>query len=120
MKTIRISAELWELIKREGKYGEETPDEVLWRLLGLLPRLGRDARVAERPERITARVVGNELRVGIGDGTPEGWPLPAKEARQEIARIRDEALAMLRNAGATVRQQGAVRRALSRAGYRAE
>jgi len=117
MKTVRVSADVWNVVEETGKFGE-TPDDVLRRLLGLPAKTNMAVDAEAKPDKISARVRDRVLRVALEDGVPREWVLPDKEQTAEIAQTREEALEMLREAGASVRQQAAVKRALTSAGYR--
>jgi negative regulator of replication initiation len=119
MRTIRISDEVWDEIAKRGKFGE-TPDDVLRRVFKISQGdeqiKPRRVKVADRPMR--SSVIAEQLTVLFkDDGTSKSWPLPPKDNKQEIRRVRDEAVEFAISQGATDGQVGAVKKALTSNGY---
>ena len=119
MRTIRISDEVWNAIAKEGKFGE-TPDDVLRRVFKIRGRARQRSsprmRIATRP--MSAQVVEEELVVRFkDDGNSRSWPLPRKDNKAEIRRVRDAAVQFASSNGATEGQVGAVKKALTSEGY---
>ena len=128
MKTIRISAEVWDAIATRGKFGE-TEDDVLRRVFELSPavtpeqrsrgggRVGRgDVRYSTK--RMSARVEDNQLIVKFGDGAHRAWTMPGRGDKEEIRRVREEAVSFALDNGATdPGQTNTVRKALTSSGF---
>lgn len=122
MRTIRISAEVWEAMASVGKFGE-TPDDVLRRVFNIAHKAEasfggtgvRGPRMASK--RMSARVDGQELQVAFGDGASKTWKLPKRDDKAAIRRVREAAVEFARENGATHGQRNAVRKALTDAGY---
>jgi hypothetical protein len=128
MKTIRITEDVWNAIAERGKFGE-TEDDVLRRVFKLSPldtpvpkatgggRVGRGG-VRYATKRMSARVERNMLIVDFEDGSRKEWDTPNRGDKDEIRRIRDEAVKFaLENGASDPGQTNAVRKALTDAGY---
>ncbi len=77
---------------------------------------GRQNRIAER--RLGWQITGREVSFRFSDDPWESWELPAnKEDKQEVRRIRQEALDFGRANGATPGQLSAIEKVFSDAGY---
>jgi hypothetical protein len=128
VQTIKIGEKVWNAIKAEGKFGE-TADDVLQRLLKLNDSDRANAqgscatgerRWKERRAkvRMTQNVENGELVLRFDSGQTGKWKLPAnKNDHAEIRRIRDLAVAFVRNKGGTIGQEHAAIRALTHRGY---
>ena len=132
MRTIRVSDEVWDEIAKRGKFGE-TEDDVLRRVFGLGNNVrGANAMLAaqSKPQRPTARprrryatirmhagVHRGQFVVSFEDGKENRWPLPSREEKEAIRRIRREAVAFAVSHGASKGQEYAVLKALTDAGY---
>jgi len=118
VRTIRISDEVWNAIAKVGKFGE-TPDDVLRRVLkvdeeGLATGAPRQ-RVATN--RMTPKVDGQQFTVAFAGGETKSWPLPRRDDKPGIRRVRDSAVEFARKTGATQGQIFAVMKALTESGY---
>lgn len=119
MRTIRISDEVWEAMSKVGKFGE-TPDDVLRRAFRIEEKpnrepVNRGPRVAQ--DRMSARIEKQELHVEFAGGDSNSWPLPKREDKAGIRKIREAAVEFARSHGASHGQRNAVRKALTDAGY---
>lgn len=126
MRTIKISEAVWQAIAERGKFGE-TEDDVLRRVFELpeatpddqvkTSRRGRgNTRFAE--QRMSARVQQNQLVVEFENGAQRSWTLPDRTNKQEIRRVREEAVNYALDQGASdPGQTNAVRKALTDNGY---
>ncbi len=80
-------------------------------------RAGRGSR-QYATQRMSARIQHQKLMVEFQDGAKETWTLSAKTDRDEIRRIRDEAVGFARDHGASdPGQVNAVKKALTDKGY---
>ena len=122
MKTIRISMEVWEKIKELGEFGD-TPDAVLRRLLGVPPKQRRQPRqgLLDLPEHATRTlstgIVDGELVVRFQGGEEERWLLPDQGDHEAIRKVRDQAVKMAADGGASFGQIAAVKKTLTASGY---
>lgn len=119
MRTIRISAKVWEALTKVGKFGE-TPDDVLRRVFRIRGESG-GARPSKRriaTQRMSAKIDGQELVVAFAGGPSKRWSLPKRDDKAGIRRARDAAVQFAEQNGATVvGQVAAVKKALTEAGY---
>src|SRR6266851_167643 len=129
MRTIRISDEVWDAIAQRGKFGE-TEDDVLRRVFEIVrrtPLVGqsineasaiRPTRTQHANRRMHAGVHNEALLVSFHDGKERRWPLPARSNKEEIRKIREEAVKFaLENGASDPGQTNAVRKALTNEGY---
>ncbi len=119
MRNIRISDEVWDAIAKEGKF-RETEDDVLRRVFKIPKRTkqGKTSRqrLATRP--MSEQIIGGKLVVLFKDDhTSKNWPLPQQDDKQEIRRIRDEAVQFALDNGASIGQANAVKKKLTDEGY---
>lgn len=135
MRTIRISDEVWEEIAARGKFGE-TDDDVLRRVFDIKEyskspkdaenyqpirivsprRFIRGPRKAER--RLSPRIVGRKFEVRFpDDGIYRTWDLHAKDDKNGIRKMLNEALDFGGQNGATEGQLKHIRKALNESGY---
>jgi hypothetical protein len=128
MRNIRISDEVWIAIAERGKFGE-TEDDVLRRVFDLEPSskptfgrrgTGRVGRGGKRfsTNKMSPRVENNKLVVEFEEGQRQEWTLPNRGEKEEIRRVRDEAVVFAKECGATdPGQTNAVRKTLTDNGY---
>ncbi len=128
MRTIRITEEVWREIAARGVFGE-TEDDVLRRVFKLEKapmseaalKSGRRGRGDRRyaTKRMSARTSNGQFIVEfVEDGVREQWPLPQKEDKEAIRRVRDQAVQWALTQGASdPGQTNAVRKALTDDGY---
>jgi len=117
MRTIKISDEVWDVVAKDGKFGE-TADDVLRRLLNVggspKARAWKERRASVR---MTQHVKNNELVLKFDSGETFRKPLPPKDNASEIRRLRDAALEFVKKNGGTTGQEHAAIRALTSRGY---
>src|SRR4051812_2346102 len=128
MKTIRVSDEVWNAIAAQGRFGE-TEDIVLRRIFKL-PTEGEGGDQASvtssspptkayawkerRTEvRMFQTVTNGKLALHFENGPRKEWGLPPKEDAPAIRKVRDSAVAWVREHGGTDGQVGAAMRALT-------
>lgn len=136
MRRIEVSNEVWQEIAKRGKFGE-TEEDVLRRVFDLPPTAGATGQPSQvsaqqkstgSPRRSFATVrmhagvhrTENEdhLVVSFYGGKEKRFPLPSKDDKAGIRRVRDAAVAFAESQGASVPgQTNAVRKALTDAGY---
>lgn len=123
MRTIKISDEVWDVLAKDGKFGE-TADDVLRRLLKvdhinngppIKPRAWKERRATVRMTQNNCR--NNELVLRFENGATFRQPLPPKHKTSEIRRLRDAAVAFVKQHGGTTGQEHAAIRALTSNGY---
>lgn len=128
MKRENIDDDVWEHVaEKYGKFGDRWCDALRRGLEIPIPKKlaaarnagskpGRRNRIAER--RLERNVTDKEVAFRFGDGPWKTWKLPAdRENKQEVRRIREEALDFGRSNGATAGQLNAIAKAFSDAGY---
>ena len=118
MKTVRISEDVWNEIAKRGKFGE-TPDDVLKRVFNI-EKTGTDSIITRRKQstkRISPQIFNGEFIVSIEGGASKKWRLPAKDDKQAIIKLTDEALKFAEQNDATVGQINYVRKRLTDSGY---
>ncbi len=136
MKTIKVGEKVWNIIVEHGKFGE-TADDVLGRLLSLKNggSTGGGAGVPSNSPsskdsahqygwkerranvRMTQHVENGALVLRFDSGQTDKWKLPAKDDNSAIRKVRDQAVAFVRNNGGTKGQEHAAIRALTSRGY---
>lgn len=118
MRTIRISSEVWEALKKVGQFGE-TPDRALRRVLNVNGGSNGGAAAKQRIAtiRMTRRVEGGRFMVEFAGGPTKSWALPEKNDKAAIRRVRDAAVKFARKNKATDGQVHAVMKGLTEAGY---
>jgi hypothetical protein len=126
MRNIKVSDEVWQAIAGHGKFGE-TEDDVLRRLLGLensearkSTRQGQIGRGSKRfaQIRMSARVQDGYLVVEFETGKRRQWNLPKFDDKEDIRRVRYEAVNWaLDNGASNPGQKNHVLKALTDAGY---
>lgn len=128
MHTVKISDAVWAAIAERGRFGE-TEDDVLRRVFDLPSRedadrhqmsSGRRGRGNRRyaTKRMSARIEGGKLLVEFEDGAANRWKLPHPSKKEDIKRLREEAVDFALEHGATdPGQTNAVRKALTDAGF---
>lgn len=122
MRTIKISNEVWDVIAKNGKFGE-TGDDVLRRLLNVggssreTPTVARAWKERRATLRMTQDVQDNELVLKFDSGATFRKKLPPKENSAEIRGVRDAAIEFVKKNGGTTGQEHAAIRALTSRGY---
>jgi hypothetical protein len=127
MRTIRISDDVWQAIADRGRFGE-TEDDVLRRVFELgeaaaksLPiGSGRVGRGSKRfaTKRMSRWVSEGQFVIEFEDGARQQWPLPQKEDKDGIRRVRDAAVQWALEQGASdPGQKNDVMKGLTEAGY---
>jgi len=125
MKRENIDDDVWEFVRKHGDFlHDKTWCDALRRALRI-PISGTPPAKAKpgRGNRITAKplhrdINDKEVIFGFGDAPRKSWKLPpSKDDKQEVRRIRDEALAFGRANGATAGQLNAIAKTFSDAGY---
>jgi len=122
MRTIKISDEVWDVIAKNGKFGE-TADDVLRRLLNVdevsseTPTVARAWKERRATVRMTQEVQDNELVLKFDTGATFSKKLPAKQNSAEIRGVRDAAIEFVKKNGGTTGQEHAAIRALTSRGY---
>ena len=124
MRTIKISEEVWQAIAAKGKFGE-TENDVLERVFNIQrePKKSQfTQKVSPRrnkyaDKRMSADIHGKILTVSFQDGALNQWTLPDPSNKNEIRRIRDEAVAFASQHDASYGQEQAVKKALTNEGY---
>lgn len=124
-----IDDDVWKHVAQNyGKFGDRWCD-ALRRGLGLpAPRKPSAAARSAEPKpagrnriaetRLDRKITDKEVAFRFGDALWKTWKLPAdKKDKQEIRRIREEALDFGRANGATDGQLNAIAKAFSDAGY---
>lgn len=118
MRTIRISDDVWEAMKKVGEFGE-TPDDVLRRVFKIEP--SETNEVKSRPRyarrRMSAYVNSNFLIVEFEGGPRQQFPLPDSANKLAIRKVRDDAVQFAEDNEASLGQVNAVKKALTDAGY---
>jgi hypothetical protein len=128
MRTVKISDAVWAAIAERGKFGE-TEDDVLRREFDLPS--GNDAERTQMSsgrrgrgntryatKRMSARTEGSQLVVEFEDGATNRWELPHPSKKEDVKRLREEAVAFALEHGATdPGQTNAVRKALTNSGF---
>ncbi|HEV2331114.1 MAG TPA: hypothetical protein VGY56_20215 [Verrucomicrobiae bacterium] len=126
---IRISDEVWAAIAAQGKFGE-TEDMVLRRVFKIGPTNFASAdshpngsskqygwKERRTKYRMTQNVVENKLILEFDHGPRFEKPLPSKQDRLSIRKVREEAVQFVRANGGTTGQEHAAIRALTSRGY---
>jgi hypothetical protein len=119
MKTIRISDEVYAEIYKMGKMGD-TPDSVLRRVFNILDDEGGGegrSKTGRARKKLSAKVAEGEFIIEFVDGVSNRWPLPNREDKLGIRKVRNEAVDFAKENGASHGQLVAVRKALTEAGY---
>jgi hypothetical protein len=132
MKTIRISDEVWNAIAAQGKFGE-TEDIVLRRILNIGTTNGHETKLPaivstqsprgyawkqrQASDRLTQVVMDGRLVLQFDSGPKQDWALPPRNDIPAIRKVRDEAIAFVRENGGTTGQEHAAIRALTSRGY---
>ena len=127
MRTVRVSDAVWDEIANRGKFGE-TVDDVLRRVFGIegggSHEDGHGTTTPSRPKRVRlatrqmrAKVIDGELCVSFDGVELRSWPLPDRSDKAGIRKVRDDAVEFAKTEGATAGQIGAVKKALTEAGY---
>jgi negative regulator of replication initiation len=122
MRTIKISDEVWDVIAKDGKFGE-TADDVLRRLLKVSgntkekPIAVRAWKERRATVRMTQHVGNNKLVLRFDSGATFSKSLPPKDNHSEIRRVRDAAIEFVKKNGGTLGQEHAAIRALTSRGY---
>jgi len=135
MRSIRISEEVWQAIATRGKFGE-TEDDVLRRVFDLpsngmhnehqpstgaehqaSPNVKSSSRIIRARQRMSAYVKANQVHVAFHRGPAQSWQLPQRSDKDGIRAVWDQAVRFALEHGATDGQVGAVKKALTEAGY---
>src|SRR5947209_329343 len=114
MKMIRVSHEVWGQIAARGKFGE-TEDMVLRRIFNISEKQAGTESSGVEPERLTGdgaertwkkrkaavRMIqtvtsDNKLVLAFDTGQKGEWTLPSRDDVATIRKIRDEAVAFVR------------------------
>ena len=132
MRTIRISEGVWQAIAERGRFGE-TEDDVLRRVFELPAGVadgngsgnssalqgtrsrGRRRNLATK--RLSAYVENQSLVLAFAGGPERRWKLSNRGDKAALKRVRTEAVEFAEEAGATLGQVNAVKKALTEAGY---
>jgi hypothetical protein len=124
-RTIRISEAIWELMEKNGRFGESA-DAVLRRLLDLPPaskaRSGSTHGMAHtRPghatNRLERRVGDGVLELSFASGESKRWPLPSPEEKAAIREVLRSATNWAKEHDASLGQVNAIRKSLTDNGY---
>lgn len=119
MRTIRISDEVWEAMKKVGEFGE-TPDDVLRRIFNIKSsEIIKKAIIRPRyaVKRMSAYVKGHLLIVEFEGGVRQQFTLPDKQDKVALRKVREEAILFAEQNGASSGQVDAVKKALTDEGY---
>lgn len=129
MKSISVSAPVWEAIASRGKFGE-TEDDVLRRVFGLagskaepapkeapIKRQSNGPRRSLATDKLSSYISSNELRVAFASGPSKSWKLPPKSDKAALRAVRDAATDFAESNGATLGQVNAVKKTLTDSGY---
>ena len=132
MRTIRISEGVWQAIAERGRFGENE-DDVLHRVFKLPPGVangdGSEASSAHQKarsrgrrrnltkQRLSAYVENRNLVLAFAGGPERRWRLSDKGDKTALKRVRTEAVEFAKEAGATLGQVNAVKKALTEADY---
>jgi hypothetical protein len=137
MKTIRVSEEVWNAIRGNGKFGETEEDQVLRRIFkissnnfqtrpnGLAsppPAKESNKQYGWKERRAMNRMrdetgKGNKLVLEFDHGPRFEMPFPAKDNQFAIRKLRNEAVKFVRSSGGTKGQEHAAIKALTSRGY---
>ncbi|HLQ26263.1 MAG TPA: hypothetical protein VK138_10340 [Acidiferrobacterales bacterium] len=135
MRTIEISAEVWQAIADQGKFGE-TEDDVLRRVFKLptsteQPRTPSKAN-GEHPrtrwpsalprrsfatQRMSSYLNNGQLHISFAGGASRSWSLPGPNDKAALLSMREKAVSFAKEHGATVGQVNAVKKTLTDEGY---
>ena len=130
MRTIRISEGVWQAIAERGRFGENE-DDVLRRVFELPASVGdggggssahqktrsRGRRRNLATRRLSAYVENRNLVLAFAGGPERRWQLSDTGDKTALKRVRMEAVEFAKEAGATLGQVNAVKKALTEAGY---
>jgi hypothetical protein len=145
MRTIQVSAPVWEAIAERGRFGE-TEDDVLRRVFAIPPQhtdqptenimigspqgdehaILRPAVRGQRPGRggrrystvrISSTVQNQILAVSVEGGPTKKFPLSDNSDKASLRQVRDAAFSFAREHGATQGQLDAITKALNIGGY---
>jgi len=118
MRTIRISNEVWDEMKKVGEFGE-TADDVLRRVFNLSAPESKKAKSRPRyaTRRMSSHVNSKFLIVEFEGGHRRQFVLPDNNDKLAIRRVRDEAVKFAEENEASLGQINAVKKALTDAGY---
>ena len=123
MRTIRISEEVWAAMAQIGKFGE-TPDDVLRKVLNIKSK--KEEKMAQRltqkrpsyaTMKMSAYIARNELHVEFANGVSNSWPLPDRNDKTVIRKVRDASAIFAEQNGASLGQINAVKKTLTDSGY---
>jgi len=135
MRTIRISEDVWQVIAKNGKFGE-TEDDVLRRIFKLPDNPGSDMnqnisknnihsmrhtasgrRRSFATQKMSSYIDDNQLKVEFQNGVQDSWKLPDRNDKLEIRILIDKAMKFCDRNGASVGQKNAARKTLTSEGY---
>ncbi|MDA8089429.1 MAG: hypothetical protein M0Z61_04305 [Nitrospiraceae bacterium] len=140
MRTIRISEEVWDEMKKIGQFGE-TADDVLRRVFKVqgspkrarLPLPGNpeditrpieaasEKRIKPRPRyaerKMPCYIADNHLVVEFVGGLSKRFALPSHDDKMAIRKVRTDAVDFAKDNGASDGQIAAVKKTLTDAGY---
>jgi hypothetical protein len=125
MKTVRVSDEVYSEIARRGRFGESVDDVLLRELHVSLSKpqvSGKNLpRIVYAQRKMTPKIVirGQDefLQVSFERDAPKEWLLPAKNDRDRLRAIQNEALHWATNEGGTEGQLKYIRKELNDGGY---
>jgi negative regulator of replication initiation len=119
MKIIKVSDEVWNEIAQRGKFGE-TEEDVLRRVFGLA---STNKEVNMRRKRVATDTLHPEFqdekhyKITFDSGREKVFPLPDKTDREGVKELTDKVMRFVKDAGATIGQINAARKALTDRGY---
>lgn len=131
MRSINVSEEVWQVIAAEGKFGE-TEDDALRRRFKLPPNSSSQAsmrgssqqrgnasapRASFATKRLSSYISGDQLHLSFQGGPTRSWQLPVKSDKLKLRLVREEAVAFVRDNGATIGQINAVKKTFTDTGY---
>ena len=130
MRSIEVSREVWDEIAKRGRFGE-TEDDVLRRVFNIStekppPRAAIESTARSRngsrrrkvaSQRMSSYVEDDKLIIDFHGGPRKTFSLPGRSDRDNLRRVRDQAVEFARSAGASYGQVMAVKKALTEAGF---